>query len=123
MILIIFKKIFFSKNLFSFHNRMKSSRKKNLKIRWFRKTSKNQSFNGKIQEVNKVERKSIANNLVQIFEGETFAYTKGDISPFIPFSRVSNGHINSLFYNDLDRGEGEGKKADIFFIVDIQNFS
>ena len=97
--------------------------RKTLKLDDSGKLEKNQSFNGKIQEVNKVERKSIANNLVQIFEGETFAYTKGDISPFIPFSRVSNGHINSLFYNDLDRGEGEGKKADIFFIVDIQNFS
>ena len=73
------------------------------------KLDKKQSFNSKIQEENNVERKSLANNLVQIFEGATVAYTKGDISPFIPFSRDSDGGINSLFYNGLDRGDGIGE--------------
>ena len=77
------------------------------------KLDKNQTFNSKIQEVNNIERKSLANNLVQIFEGATVAYTIGDISPFIPFSRDSDGGINSLFYNGLDRGDGTGE-GDIF---------
>ena len=77
------------------------------------KLEKKQSFNSKIQEVNNVERKSLANNLVQIFEGATVAYTQGDISPFIPFSKDSDGGINSLFYNGLDRGDGTGE-GDIF---------
>ena len=76
--------------------------------------SKVKSFNSKIQEVNYVERKSIANNLVQIFEGATVAYAQGDISPFIPFSKDSDGGINSLFYNGNDaRGDGTGE-GDIF---------
>ena len=77
------------------------------------KLEKKQTFNSKIQEVNYVERKSLANNLVQIFEGATVAFTKGDISPFIPFSRDSSGGINSLFYNGQDRGDGTGE-GDIF---------
>ena len=77
------------------------------------KLEKKQTFNSKIQEVNNFERKSLANNLVQIFEGATVAYTKGDISPFIPFSRDSDGGINSLFYNGQDRGDGTGE-GDIF---------
>ena len=77
------------------------------------KLEKKQSFNSKIQEVNNVERKSIANNLVQIFEGATVAYTEGDITPFIPFSKDSDGGINSLFYNGEDRGDGSGE-GDIF---------
>ena len=79
------------------------------------KLEKKQSFNSKIQEVNKIERKSIANNLVQIFEGATVAYVipEVDISPFIPFSRDSDGGINSLFYNGEDRGDGTGE-GDIF---------
>ena len=77
------------------------------------KLEKKQTFNSKIQEVNNFERKSLANNLVQIFEGATVAYTKGDITPFIPFSRDSDGGINSLFYNGQDRGDGTGE-GDIF---------
>jgi len=77
------------------------------------KLDKKKTFNSKIQEVNYVERKSLANNLVQIFEGATVAYAKGDISPFIPFSRDSDGGINSLFYNGQDRGDGTGE-GDIF---------
>ena len=72
------------------------------------------TFNKKIQEVCNVERKSLANNLEQIFEGATIAYVKGkDIDPFIPFSKDSSGGINSLFYNGLDRGKGTGE-GDIF---------
>ena len=77
------------------------------------KLEKKQTFNSKIQEVSNFERKSLANNLVQIFEGATVAYTNGDISPFIPFSRDSDGGINSLFYNGQDRGDGSGE-GDIF---------
>jgi len=77
------------------------------------KLEKKQSFNSKIQEVSNFERKPISNNLVQIFEGATVAYTEGDISPFIPFSRDSSGGINSLFYNGQDRGDGTGE-GDIF---------
>ena len=74
------------------------------------KLDKNQTFNSKIQEVNNVERISLANNLEQIFEGATVAYTIGeDITPFIPFSRDSDGGINSLFYNGEDRGDGTGE--------------
>ena len=75
---------------------------------------KNKSFNRKIQDVNNVERKSLANNLYQIFEGVTVAYAIGEISPFIPFSKDSEGGINSLFYNGSDkRGDGTGE-GDIF---------
>ena len=45
----------------------------NFNSRWLRKIRKKQCFNSKIQEVNNVERKSIVNNLVQIFEGTTVA--------------------------------------------------
>ena len=78
------------------------------------KLIKNQTFNKKIQEVNNVERKSLANNLEQIFEGLTVAFVKGDdLDPFIPFSKDSSGGINSLFYNGQDRGKGSGE-GDIF---------
>ena len=77
------------------------------------KLERKQTFNSKIQEINNYERKSIANNLVQIFEGATVAYTEGDITPFIPFSKDSDGGINSLFYNGEDRGDGTGE-GDIF---------
>ena len=78
------------------------------------KLNKPMTFNKKIQEVNNVERKSLANNLEKIFEGATVAYVIGnDIDPFIPFSRDSNGGINSLFYNGQDRGKGMGE-GDIF---------
>jgi len=87
--------------------------RKILKADYSGKLDKKKTFNSKIQEVNNFERKSLANNLVQIFEGATVAYTKGDISPFIPFSRDSDGGINSLFYNGQDRGDGTGE-GDIF---------
>ncbi len=77
------------------------------------KLEKKQTFNKKIQEVNNFERKSLANNLDTIFEGATVAYTNGDINPFIPFSRDSDGGYNSLFYNGQDRGDGSGE-GDIF---------
>ena len=77
------------------------------------KLEEKQTFNSKIQEVNNFERKSLANNLVKIFEGATVAYAQGDISPFIKFSRDSDGGINSLFYCGQDRGDGKGE-GDIF---------
>jgi CheY-like chemotaxis protein len=77
------------------------------------KLEKKQTFNKKIQELNNLERKSLANNLDTIFEGATVAYTNGDINPFIPFSRDFDGGYNSLFYNGQDRGDGSGEN-DIF---------
>ena len=77
------------------------------------KLEKKQTFNSKIQQVNNFDRKSLANNLVNIFEGATVAFAQGDISPFIPFSRDSEGGINSLFYCGQDRGDGKGE-GDIF---------
>lgn len=88
-------------------------RRKILKADDSGKLEKSQTFNSKFQEVNNFERKSLANNLVQIFEGATVAYTMGDINPFIPFSRDSDGGINSLFYNEQDKGDGTGE-GDIF---------
>ena len=40
---------------------------KNFNRRWLWKIGKKQCFNSKIKEVNNIERKSIDNNLVQIF--------------------------------------------------------
>ena len=78
------------------------------------KLEKKQTFNAKIQEVNHTERKSLANNLSRIFEGATLAYAIGDINPFIPFSRDSDGGINSLFYNGLDINNDGNGEGDIF---------
>ena len=66
-----------------------------------------QRFNKKIQEKNNCERIPIGKNLYEIFEGVTVAFTSGNIEPFIPFSRDSEGGINSLFYNSSDHGEGD----------------
>ena len=79
------------------------------------------SFNSKIQEVCHVERKSIANNLVKIFEGITLSYAQGDLGPFIPFSRDSDGGINSMFYNGKDIGNGLGE-GDIFIDCSYTKF-
>ena len=68
---------------------------------------KKQTFNRKIQEVKNMQRESIAKNIYKIFEGATVAYTEGDIEPFIPFARDSEGDINSLFYCGLEDGEGD----------------
>ena len=83
--------------------------------------SRKSSFNSKIQEVCHVERKSIANNLVKIFEGITLSYAKGIIEPFIPFSRDSDGGINSMFYNGKDNGNGLGE-GDIFIDCSYTKF-
>ena len=82
------------------------------------KLDKKQTFNSKIQEVSndvcKYQRASIAHNIKQIFEGYTVSYTiGGSIEPFIPFTRDSDGGINSLFYNGSDEGNCEGE-GDIF---------
>ena len=75
--------------------------------------NKKKTFNKKIQEKNNVQRESIAKHLKKIFEGKTVAFAQGDIKPFIPFSRDSEGGINSLFYNGNDNGDGYGE-GDIF---------
>ena len=76
--------------------------------------NKKQTFNRKIQEVSNYKRASLAHNLDRIFEGYAVAYTiGGNIDPFIPFSRDSDGGINSLFYNGLDNRDGQGE-GDIF---------
>ena len=78
------------------------------------KLNQNQSFNRKIHEVYNYQRASIAHNIKQIFEGYTVSHTMGgSIDPFIPFTRDSDGGINSLFYNGSDDGNGEGE-GDIF---------
>ena len=79
------------------------------------------SFNSKIQEVCHVERKSIANNLVKIFEGITLSYAIGELEPFIPFSKDSDGGINSMFYNGIDNGNGLGE-GDIFIDCSYTKF-
>ena len=80
------------------------------------------SFNSKIQEVCHVERKSIANNLVKIYEGITLSYAIGEeLEPFIPFSRDSDGGINSMFYNGKDKGNGLGE-GDIFIDCSYTKF-
>ncbi len=43
------------------------------------KLEKKQCFNNKIQKINNVKRKSIVNNLVQIFEGTTVALQKENL--------------------------------------------
>jgi hypothetical protein len=75
---------------------------------------KNGSFNSLIQKVNNVERESLAKNLKKLYEGLTVFYAKGkSLEPFIAFSNDSSGYINSLFYNGIDRGDGEDE-GDIF---------
>ena len=74
------------------------------------KLYKERTFNKEKQKVKNVESHSLGYNLYHIFEGVTVAYTMGgSIEPFIPFSRDSDGGINSLFYNGLDRGDGTGE--------------
>ena len=74
------------------------------------KLNKGKTFNKEKQKVDNVERQSLGYNLYKIFEGVTVAYTiGGSIEPFIPFSRDSEGGINSLFYNGADRGKGTGE--------------
>lgn len=46
---------------------------------------KKETFNKEIFEVNNLERNSLGNNLLKIFEGVNLAYSIGDINPFIPF--------------------------------------
>ena len=72
------------------------------------------SFNALIHKVNNVQRESLAKNLKKLYEGLTVSYANGkSLKPFIPFSKDSNGCINSLFYNGKDRDNGEGE-GDIF---------
>jgi hypothetical protein len=77
------------------------------------KLSKYPTFNKKKPEVNNYERAYLAHNLERIFEGITIGFViDGNTEPFIPFSKDSQGGINSMFYNGTDnKGSGEG---DIF---------
>jgi hypothetical protein len=52
---------------------------------------RNGSFMKKKQEFENIERKSISNNLIKIFEGITLCYADGNLYPFIPFSKDSSG--------------------------------
>ena len=71
--------------------------------------NKKQTFNRKKPDILNYERNHLGKNIYQIFEGATVAYAIGDIKPFIPFSRDSDGGINSLFYCGQDRGDGSGE--------------
>ena len=79
---------------------------------------KKKTFNTKVLPFSRYERKSFANNLNQIYEGKTISFIgTGDIwddkkfvgindtkllLPFVPFSRDSDGGINSIFYAGED---------------------
>jgi len=58
-----------------------------------------------IHKFNYVERESLAKNMKQIYEGLTVSYA--NMKSFISFSKDSKGCINSLFYNEKDKGNGE----------------
>ena len=79
------------------------------------------SFNALIHKVNNVDRESLAKNLYKLYEGLTVSYAIGKYEPFIPFSKDSKGCINSLFYNGIDRGSGEGE-GDIFIDCSYTKF-
>jgi len=79
---------------------------------------KKKTFNTKVLPSSRYERKSFANNLYQIYEGKTISFIgTGDLwnektfkplddtkllLPFVPFSRDSDGGINSIFYAGED---------------------
>lgn len=68
-----------------------------------------------------MERKSIANNLVQIFEGATIVMRKEILILLFLFQRISYGGINSLFDNGLYRNDGTGER-NIFIDYDYNKF-
>ena len=83
---------------------------------------KNGSFGSLFDKIKNREKESIANNLQELYEGLTLSYAEGSsFEPFIPFSKDSNGCINSLFYNGIDRGNGEGE-GDIFIDCSYTKF-
>jgi hypothetical protein len=79
---------------------------------------KKKTFNTKVLPSSRYERKSFANNLYQIYEGKTISFIgTGNLwdekdfkpindfkllLPFVPFSRDSDGGINSIFYAGED---------------------
>ena len=81
--------------------------------------NKNQTFNRKINDMLKYERGKISHNIYQIYEGITISYAVPNINsrepltdaisldPFVPFSKDSDGGINSLFYCGTNCGEGD----------------
>ena len=82
---------------------------------------RNGSFMKKKQEFENIERKSISNNLIKIYEGITLCYADGNLYPFIPFSKDSSGYYNSMFYNGSDNGNGLGE-GDIFIDCSYSKF-
>ena len=82
---------------------------------------RNGTFMKKKQEFENIERKSISNNLIKIFEGITLCYAEGNLYPFIPFSKDSSGYYNSMFYNGSDNGNGLGE-GDIFIDCSYSKF-
>ncbi|KAH0788413.1 Glutenin, high molecular weight subunit [Histomonas meleagridis] len=74
------------------------------------KLSKNQTFNRSPQFFNKITRTSLAHNIGKIFEGITISFVEstGNITPFQPFSRDSDGGISSLYYpSNTSIGNGD----------------
>lgn len=79
----------------------------------------NQTFNRKINDLIKYERGKISFNIYEIYEGITISYSvehlhsrvpltdPEKLKPFIPFSKDSEGGINSLFYCGTENGEGD----------------
>ena len=73
----------------------------------------NAQFSKKIKRYGSIQRLEISYNLMTLFEGNNISYTNTDdfekLLPFHPFSRDSDGGINSLYYLS-----DEKKRGDIF---------
>ena len=81
--------------------------------------NQNKTFNRKFNDILKYERGKISYNIYEIYEGITISYAVPNINsrepltdpkllePFVPFSKDSEGGINSLFYCGTDNGEGD----------------
>ena len=65
------------------------------------------TFNRKKLRLENMDRAMLSHNLVSIFEGITISYAQGDIQPFTPFSKDSEGGISSLFYCTDAYGRGD----------------
>lgn len=103
--------LFLDKNGFKFNVEGNHKGYKDLKSDDSNELSNIQTFNRHPQGDDTNERSSIAHNLGIIFEGVLISYAKYDlekIKPFIPFSRNSEGGINSMFLpGDRKRGTGD----------------
>ena len=81
--------------------------------------NQNKTFNRKFNDMLKYDRGKISYNIYEIYEGITISYAVPNINsrepitdykllePFVPFSKDSDGGINSLFYCGTDDGEGD----------------